>query len=131
MTVYALSDHVEVPQFNRYPIGQFKQQLDHDTTTTFRTLRERGLYHHSLSTEPADRDQVQVHVRHPKVRSNGRKDPKLQTTGTYPAKFRYFAGRRVAELDYRPVIEKLETLGVKDSWQVNVVVEYPVRDSPT
>lgn len=131
MTVHVLTDMVEVPQFNRYPIGRYKQRLVPLGGMPFKRLKERELFHHTLHEEPADREQVQVHIRYPDKRPSGRKHPGLKRTATYPATFRNFAGKMVAELDYRPVVAQFVEWGVKDGWEVEVMVEYPVRDMGT
>jgi class 3 adenylate cyclase len=128
ITVYALKGQVEIPEFNRYPIGRFRQYASSIEKVTLKQLTIRESYLHPLDEEPSDRATIKLFVRFPKVLSNGRKSPTMLTTWDFPATFVERRGSQFARADYRSVAKRLTTVGVRPNWNGEVWLEYSIRD---
>lgn len=128
MRAYVLSGHTRVPAFNRMPMKTLQHHHEAVEAVKFKDLREREMYGHPLTREPADREAITVTVTHPKATPGGRPRKTLLASHKYNAEYGERAGRPFAAIDYGPVVAFLESQGVRDSWTVNILVEYPVQD---
>lgn len=129
MSVYALRDRVVIPEFNRFPIGRFRQHATKPERASFKALQERDRFLHALDVDPAARDQIQVFLQFPKPLPNGRRHPTMLRSWDFPAVFVERRGAKYARVDYQAILPTLEQEGVKANWTGEVWLEYPVRDS--
>jgi len=126
--VYCLKDLVQIPAHNKSPMNRFKRHTEATDTLTLRELSERGPYSHRLTSEPARKDDIEVHVAWPKVRKNGSKHPRLITTRSVRAAYKQRQNEHLATIDYRPIVKEIQELGVKATWSIRLTAEYSVRD---
>jgi class 3 adenylate cyclase len=126
LTAYVL-EGVEIPAYNRSPLNRFEQFREKPETYKLKDLDDRGgRYQYPLTHEPARTDQIDVHITWPSVQKNGTKHPKLWTNKTIRARHMFARGRHFAEIDYRAVVQEMRDQGVRGTWTLGGLVEYPI-----
>jgi class 3 adenylate cyclase len=128
MTVYCLDGYTEIPEHNKKPLDGFVRFVEPPERLTFKRLAERGSYRHEMSREPARKDSIELHIEYPKVTPSGAKHPTMVKIGTLPAEYGSAAGSRFAAVDYPSKVAELKKMGVKDNWEVNLILEYSVAE---
>lgn len=131
MKVYRLDGFTEIPEYAKHPLDGFIRFTEAPEVLTFKTLAERDVFRHNLSKQPARTDNIEAHVRYPKVRSNGQKQPGVSRVNTLPAQFGTAVGNSFAEVDYREIAANLKKWGVKSTWNVEIILEYSVIPEET
>jgi class 3 adenylate cyclase len=126
MPVYCMEGYTEIAEHNRRPLDGFVRFTEREEKLTFKSLRDRGLYRHPLSREPARMDNIELHIRYPKVTAGGAKLSGIRQSITLPAEYGTAAGQDFALVDYRPTLQELREKGIKGMWKVSTVLEYSV-----
>jgi class 3 adenylate cyclase len=128
LTCYALNELVRIPEHNLYPLNKYVWKTLRKETRTFKVLSERGTYLHRLPEEPAQKNDLRVHVEYPKVTASGRRvTENLLTNRRYSAEYIERAGERFARVNYGPILKALTDAHVKSTWEVGITIEYAVR----
>lgn len=128
MKVYCLEGFTEVPEYNKRPLDGFVRFTEPEEKMKFKSLQDRGRYRHPLSRAPARTDNMELHLRYPKVTKDGSRHSALRNVDTLPATFRTAAGKSFALVDYGSKIAELERRGVKGTWMVSATLEYSIVD---
>lgn len=126
--VYFLKGRTQIPDYNKSPMNRLKQFLEKKQVVTLKALEERGNFLHELTHEPAKKEEIVLHIRYPDVRKDKSKHPSIRRNLEESAEFKTARGTHFARLEYEPIVKKLKEFGVKDSWDIELVIEYPVRD---
>jgi class 3 adenylate cyclase len=127
LRVYVLDGHTKVPDLNKSPLGRYESFTETPETISFKEFNERGpRFRNSLTFEPARAEEILLHIRHPALRSNGSKHPTLNTNRSISGTLQKVAGKTYGSFNYATVIEAMTQIGVKATWPVHLVVEYPV-----
>ena len=125
--IYYTKELTRIPPLNKQPLDKVKWDSCKQTLTLrqIKDYPERFVY--SLETEPLDPTQVKVKVTFPGV-VRGRKRKDFESLFDF-SNFEYSseAGKPVVVLDFASLAKRLETSGVKDSWEVNIEITYPSR----
>lgn len=130
MNVYCLDGFTEIPEYNKRPLDGFVRFTEKEETMTFQAMQERDLYRHFLSQEPARTDNMELHIRYPKIMADGKKHATISQYATLPATYGIAAGRAFAVVDYRPKVAELKKRGIKGNWGVATILEYSVVPTP-
>jgi class 3 adenylate cyclase len=126
MKIYRLASHVEIPEYSKNPLDGFIRNSEPEEKLTFKTLERRGRFRHRLRKEPARTDNIEVHLRYPRVLQDGTKADDMRKIATLPAEFKSVAGEAYAVVDYRSKIAEMKAHGLKGNWKVSIVIEYSV-----
>ena len=129
ITVFYLKGRTNIPDFNKAPMNRLTQFTEAKEITTLKDLEERANYLHPLTHEPAKRDEIIAHIRYPDVRKDKSRHPSLHRYLEEKAEFKTARGNNYARVSYDPVVKSLKGFGVKPPWEVQVVIEYPIRKS--
>jgi class 3 adenylate cyclase len=127
IAVYYLKGCTDIPDYNKAPMNRLTQFTEAKETLSLKELEERANYLHPLTHEPAKRDEIIAHLRYPDVRKDKSKHPSLYRFHEVKAEFKTARGNNYARVFYGPVVQKLKSFGVKPPWEVEVVIEYPIR----
>jgi class 3 adenylate cyclase len=125
--VYYLSGRTTIPEVNRHPLNRLIRRTEPEQEMTLQEAKRRAKYLSRLSSEPANKEDITVHVAHKKALASGRPHRTLYSTHVHEAEFVERAGVRYARIDFPAIIEQLEAAGVKPTWKIRVQIEYPVR----
>jgi class 3 adenylate cyclase len=130
MRVYCLKGYTEIPEHNKKPMDGFKRITESPEELTFAELEERApFYRHSLTHEPARKDNIELHLEYPAVKLNGRKHPSLMYVATLSAEYGAAAGSSYATVDYARKVAELKERGIKGPWGLKAVIEYSVTET--
>lgn len=126
MTVFCLDGFTQIPEHNKRPLDGFVRFTEEAENLTFKTLKDRKLFRHELTREPARTDNIELLLQYPDVTASGKKHGAISRIATLPAEYGVSAGKPYAQVDYREEIAQLESFGLKDGWEVMVMLEYSV-----
>jgi class 3 adenylate cyclase len=127
ITVYCLKGRTRIPEYNKSPMNKLKQFTENKEVVALKTLQERGPFLHPLSHEPAKKENILVHIRYPDVRKDKSKHPSIRRNMEEKAEFKSARGTPYARIEWGPLVSKLRNYGVKDSWEIDIVIEYSIR----
>lgn len=131
MDLYCLSGFTEIPAYNKRPLDGFSRFTEEEEKVTFQVIEDREVYRHFLSREPARADNIELHIRYPKIMADGTKHKSISQYATLPAEYGVAAGRAYAQVDYRPKVAELKNRGIKGNWGVSTALEYSVVPDST
>ena len=128
--VYYLPDRTKIPDEAKRPLNVtlFTEKTQ---DRTLGALREMGEFLHPLTHEPADADDIVVHLEFPTVNPDGGQGS-FQWSPTYKAKYAKREGRHWANVEYSPIVAAIEANKVTDAdWPVKLTIEYSTRSAPS
>jgi hypothetical protein len=123
------TDQTIIPPINRRPLVTTQWVVECEEKMTFKELKQRAVFLHVITREPADLDGIEFRVAHPKVTSSGRAHKTMLTLPKYKAAYVDDAGRPRARVDYAKIASDLEKKGVKSTWTLTTEIRY--RAAPT
>jgi class 3 adenylate cyclase len=124
--VHILRSNVVLPESSRQPPVRYQWKQLPAESMPFREFSQRAVYLYRLPEEPALTSDLRLHVTFPKVTSNGRRHPSINTTRTYSGEYTNRLGVHMVRLDHEPIRAALSEKGIKQTWPLEVVVEYAV-----
>jgi class 3 adenylate cyclase len=130
INVYVMTNEVQLADVNRRPIHKYEWRTTEREEMSLKALRQRGNFLFDLPEEPALADDIRVHVSYPMVTVSGRKHPSFITQPIYKAVLEKRRGNSFAIIDCSRIADELANKGVKETWQVKVLVEYAVDLKP-
>lgn len=126
MELYRLDGYTEIPEYSKRPLDGFVRFSEPAERLSFGRLKQRRVFRHVLSKEPARTDNIELHLWYPAVLEGGEMAEGMTQLATLPADFKTIAGRLYAIVDYRRKIAELRSRGVQDEGECALVVEYSV-----
>lgn len=120
---------VQIPTRNRHPLEGRPFDTE-PATMTFKAFKERGKFVHRPPVEPLDPEQVECVVRFPVPTANGRKHASMKRTMARKPEqtWRRAEGWELG-YDYGPFVKRMESIGVKDTWAVEVLLRYVTTEA--
>jgi class 3 adenylate cyclase len=124
LEVYYLDGETVIPEINRKPLANRTPVIVRLPSQTFAKMKDRGsFFRHKIESTPSNKN-IKVYFRYPAKTAGGRQKKDVVHTLAGQGTHSETAGSDYVLVDYGTAVKKLESYGVKDTWNVSVILEY-------
>lgn len=131
--IYHLAGQTRIREQNKFPMNSLSRFTEDTETKTLGELIERGAsFRHLLAQQPARTDDIEVHLKYEKIKSDGTRHPTMRWTPSYKAKYKKAQNKHYAVFNYKSITEKMQAEDKTElDWEVEVTIEYSIRAAIT
>jgi hypothetical protein len=115
-----------IPPNHKQPLEKTRWNIDDLGPVRLRELARREIFTYDLEAEPIDHTAIQLFAEYPDALPSGKQSDTTVNFQTFRARYEDQAGEPKAVVDFRPIVQKLRDADVRDSWNVELKLQYPV-----